>query len=408
MLTRGMLFVSILLLGYGVAMNLRNGVERTALLHEGEQRGMATLVAGKDSLQTAIDPNVRVSLDTLILEPHTPEYELQLWERDTSKSGHLGESVRAVGKLVSSCALKPMKIEKVPGSDFRFRLAEFYPDFDFTYVYPENPDTIPPRAPGITLKLKTDEGDAIVTLRSDSLGKNKLDDVVGLGKSLEFYWEIPGDTLSRRVSKSQQDTGYVVFSGKEQKVYEISSGKINTLDIAKDTFYALAGGGKYGFNILQCFPDIAYMKAVPSTRSEELKNPVARIQIWRLGEGYQEVYLYPESYVRSGGDFAFPGTPVTLLLGLAAKRELRYCTGQVSFTNDLNGTLETQSLSQKKMAKYGGYSLQLCGCRGGGFQEARIQFVRAPGRPYTIIGAILGLVGAILLFAGNAKETYND
>ncbi len=95
-----------------------------------------------------------------------------------------------------------------------------------------------------------------------------------------------------------------------------------SLPLEKDRFYGIPGKDSIGFTILQCFPDVKLLKAVPSSKSDKLNNPVAKVEVWKLGGNAQEIFLYPNSALRHGGDWRVPGTNLLLSLSLSHEQVL--------------------------------------------------------------------------------------
>ncbi len=122
-----------------------------------------------------------VQLDSLQTASFLPVYELQIREMDQQETEDFHTNVNPPSFLLASYPLIPMKIRKIGKIEYRCRLAEFYPDFTFTYTYPQNQDTIPPRAPGITLNLIHPGTEEVVTLRSGTNNQNRLEDFAHLG-----------------------------------------------------------------------------------------------------------------------------------------------------------------------------------------------------------------------------------
>ena len=360
---RKIILFSLALLVAGVAWNEWSAEKTSVRLWLGMEKTNFSLqpknVNTEDTQES--NPGFTLRLDSLRVLPFEKEYELHLRGTDTSFSKSMHPNMAPPGDIEDRFTLEPMKIRKVGKTEYRFRLREFYPDFTFRYTYPGNQDTIPPRSPGITLDLVTREGPAVVTLRVDQPGRDRLDDVVGLGYTLLFQWEAPSDTLLNR-----PDTGEVknkiIFAGKARKVYYIRDGAY-TSEIFKDnTYYTIPGQDSFGFTVLQCFPDAALLKAEPATKSDSLVNPVARVEMWKKGGTSTEAYLYPEVFGRNSGHFAFPGENEILSLGLSTAQEINACHCLLTLRDTLSGETRLMTLNGKENERYKGYSFHLKEC----------------------------------------------
>jgi hypothetical protein len=169
--------------------------------------------------------SITFEIDSIQIGKYTPGYEIQVRAMDQEFSNSAHSSIAPPTHLLAGFPLEPMKIHKIANTEYRFRLKQFFPDFTFQYSYPENRDTIPPRSPGITLNLITPGKEEVVTLRSDKHNLRKLDDVVGLGYMLEFFWTFSQDTLQLRMKDTSSHGNKILFAGKDKKIYWISDSK---------------------------------------------------------------------------------------------------------------------------------------------------------------------------------------
>jgi hypothetical protein len=273
---------------------------------------------GGDSLMLGFS----MVLDSIRADAAAPDFKLLVWALDTSKQSHSSKSAPYAG-LVAEFPLDTMKIRAVGESDHRFRLVEYYPDFAFQYTYSGDTSWQEPKAPGITIDLKTPDGSGITTLRSDQPGKHKLDDKVGLGCVFEYYRSVNADSLAEAVAKMDQPTNKVIFSGQDGKVYFLFDGQLRTEPLAKQKYYPIPGTSDLGFTVLIHFPDAAYLKAIPASASDQPNKPVAQVEIWKLGGPATEVFLYPNTKGRVGGDHRIRGTNAMVILGESPKGLLR-------------------------------------------------------------------------------------
>ncbi len=319
-------------------------------LEEGQQKSTVLLYNGQSGeIYDSTELGFSIRLDHFEFENHEPDYRIQLWKRDTTGRAvmvsHGEVNDPKPSKMVASLPLEPGKIHRIYGSDMRFRLSEFYPDFEFEYEYPTNIDTITAKDPGIMIDLKTMDGDAFVQLRANVAGRNKLADMVNLGAWLEFYWDLP-DSLNNRLSSAIQ-TGFtkqnrIIFDGKNQKIYFLIHGKITEKALKTNEFHAMSENGNIGFSVRHLMPDVAYMKATPATKSQELKNPVAKVEVWKKGGSAQNAFLYPTQSAGKGGSFIVPGTLYFLAMESIKDKETKYYKSEVSVVGE-DGQIVKQS-----------------------------------------------------------------
>ena len=199
--------IAAILIGSGWSINYFFAREGVLRLEAGKAKTLVTDAAvPKDDTTTSKDLGFIITLDSLSIRKHTPEFEIKLWKRDSMPANPHAQQVSAPKVLVGAFPLEPMKINKIEDTDLRFRLKAFYPNFEFAYEYPADRDTIKPKAPGITLELKTKEGTPIVTLRSDQPGKHTVGDIVSLvEKAQEQFDEAEAKKLEKKIRKNQFD-----------------------------------------------------------------------------------------------------------------------------------------------------------------------------------------------------------
>lgn len=337
-------------------------------------------------------------LDSLTIHPHTEEYEVLLHKRDTSVSKNLNQTELTSYKVIGQYSLKPMRIRKIEKTDLRFRLKEFFPDFTFEYSYPENRDSIDAKAPGITLELNIDEEPTVVTLREDLPNRNKLDDVVNFGSSLAFYWDIPYDSIKSFSKEVLLNGNKIVFSGSNQKVYFLFNEGIEEQVLKEHTYYKIPGREGIGFTILYCFPDMAYLKAVPSSKSAELLNPVANMEIWKIGEGAREAFIYPEKKGRNGGNFFIPDSDYMLSLGISPQDAIKSCDCIISLQNKDGEILKSLTLRSGNSKSFHGYLFKPLACSSELQDEVMVKITHHPGNKLILFGVLLFVAYVCLMF----------
>lgn len=402
------MLTGLILLGTGLALNQFKGQQGTLRLREGQQVGLAlNSDATEDEETEATDSGTDtlgyvLTLDSLSIRPFTPEYHIEVWQKDDSESQNA--TMNAAGmysKKVDAFDLQPMKIHKIGDSQFRFRLSTFYPNFQFTYAYPENRDTLQPVAPGITLELHIPGQEPLMaTMLSDQPSRSKLDDVVGLGCSLAFYWTLPADTLAALTASTAQAGARMVFVGETHKMYFLQQGTSQEQPLNEQQYYPLPGKDSAGIKVLFCYPDASLLKAVPSTRGEVMRNPVAAIEYWPLGGRYQEAYIYPESATKKGGAFTVPGTSYRLILATDQALANKYCDCQLTFARKGGADPEPIALRGGASQSVHGYRFTPVECSKGHSGMLVLEVAKMPGRMLFISGLVLMGISVMLYLLG--------
>ncbi len=393
----GLFVCSFLLLFAGAGVNHLFRLKGVLHLETGKEKNLTvTNLQSSNPVQKDDDLGFILTLDSLKIQPHTPRYEIVLWKKDTTAVSPHSPGKPLTNNLVDRFSLEPMKIRKIERTDFRFRLKEFYPNFEFAYQYPEDRDTIEPRAPGITLELKTIEGNPIVTLRTDQVNKHTLGDIVRLGASLVFYWDISPDSINAMALDKENTENKIVFSGVNNKVFFILNGRIDEQPLKEKVFYKMPGTDSTGFTIIHCFPDISFLKAVPSSRGTELLTPVAHIEIWRPGESSIDAFVYPETRTRKGGEFEIPGSDYKLGLKTDQENETKFCDCSISFLEKGSEVTEKLTFNLGKSKRYQGYRFSPVECKEGVPGKITMEIVRNPGRTFIFLGFLMGAFAVLI------------
>ena len=400
-----LLLAGLILGGIGLALNHYHGQQGTLILREGQRLGLALNSEEAEDEEEAEMPEgssdtlgYYITLDSLTIRPYTPEYRIEVWQNETSEQPQASPMAGQIqGNRIDAFDLKPMEIRKAGESEFRFRMREFYPNFQFAYTYPENRDTIQPLAPGITLELHLPGKEPLIaTMLSDNPSRSKLDDVIGLGASISFYWTLPVDTLNALTASTVNSGMQVVFEGEQRKIHFLENGNSREEPLQEQTLYPLPGKDSTGIKVLYCYPDASLLKAVPATIGTELLNPVAAVEYWPVGGRYQEAYIYPESATKKGGAFTLPGTSYKLILGTDLAEARKHCDCQLTFEKQGGATPEKVSLPGGSSHVVDGYRLSPGECRKGYPGTLVLGVAKMPGRPFVMAGLMLMAAGALL------------
>lgn len=359
----------------------------------------------KDSLPEQVA--FTLETDSIHVNKIPSVFELQVREIKQEFSNSVHTSIVPPSSLIKSYALVPMKIHKIEGTDYRFRLKQFYPDFTFHYSYPENKDTIPPRAPGITINLVNAGKEDVVTLRSDKPNLRKLDDVAGLGYVLEFFWTISQDSLYVIMKDTAVHGNKIVFAGKDQKIYWLTEDRVDSMKM-ENKFYPVPGKEGVGFTILQYFPDVHWLKAEPATRSEKIENPVAQVEIWKLGEGAQNLFLYPNEGDRHGGEWRVPGKNWILTCNADHKMLVDACHCKVNYNDTLREVMTTKAIQGPQVLSIGKMNMELTECDPAGMW-VNMRIWTSPGHYFKWTGLVMALASFLgLWFQGKKIMNRNN
>lgn len=395
----------LLILLTGLILNYTGSQKGLLKLTEGIPISLALDQAAAAEDQPTDTLGLQISLDSMTVRPITPSYKLQVYETDSAAMSQPSGGSTGLMIPVDVFDLEPMKILKVGTSDFRFRLKAFFPNFTFAYTYPADRDTIQPIAPGITLELKRKKAEPLVaTMLSDEPKRARLEDAVGLGASLAFFWEAPQDSIQRFAEKSKAGGPWVIFSEADSLVYFIREGMVDQKPLREQAYYPVSAPDSTGFTILHCFPDAAFLKAEPATRGSELLNPVAQIEYWPLGGRYQEAYVYPENSGKKGGEFAIPGTTYKIGLGMDRKEVLGQCVFYVSWRGEAGSEPERLQIKGGEAISVQGYTLTPIACKTNIPGTLMVQVSRSPGRIPVILGSLMA--GLALLVFLIRRNTY--
>lgn len=341
----------------------------------------------KSDAISRLDANLK--LDSILIGNNQPGYELQVREIDEEFSQSVHANINPPSHLLAGYPLSPIKIHKVADTEYRFRLKQFYPDFTFKYTYPENRDTLAPNAPGITLNLVTPDKEDVVTLRADKPNLSKLDDVVGLGCGLYFFWTLSQDSVKLVINDTALNGNKILLVGKDKKVYWFFDGKLDSTAL-ENKFYAMPGKQGIGFTVLQVFPDARWLKAEPGTKSDHLLNPVAEVEVWKLGEGAQSLFLYPNAGGRHGGEWKVPGKNLVLTCAVDHKMLVDACRCKLNVHDTVQHVMATKMMQGDQVLSFGRTNLKLTECDPAGIW-VNMKIWTSPGYYFKWTGFVMGL-----------------
>ncbi|MCB0555258.1 MAG: cytochrome c biogenesis protein ResB [Phaeodactylibacter sp.] len=382
-------------------------------LETGQSTNVARIYEGstnyiKDSTELAF----RLRLDDFEFEKHDPDYRIQIWRNTTEAhaqpvvEGHMPPPA-SDPEIVASLPLKLDKTHRIYGTDVRFRLKDFYPNFKFDYVYPAVNDTVEARDPGVLLTLKTPLGEGDLQLLSNRPDRNAIADETHLGAWLEFYWDMPEElsqALNGQPDAKWAEVKRVILVGTKKKIYHWNGKEVSSKALETGQYYAFPDKEDIGFTVRYLFPDAAYLKSVPATDGDELLNPVARVEVWdKSWPSSKEAYLYPGGGSR-GGLFMIPGTPYFLALESIKDRETKYWKSTLSVLGANDDVLKSREVKVNEPMLHGGYRFYQTDYDPNNPNYSGIGISREPGLYVIYFGFGLLVIGCFLLFYGRHKR----
>ncbi len=383
-------------------------------LEEGQAKNVVQVYDGHTNyLKDSTELPFSIQLDKFQFERHDPDYRLQIWRMEQEAHAQeisLHENQKpAKPEILASFPLELMKPRKIYGTDIRFRLTDFYPDFTFEYTYPDNIDTIEARDPGIQLELKTDFGDAALQLRANQPGRDKIADEGIVGAWMEFYWELPAELVAglnkQPVDKKLAEVNRVIFAGNERRIYFLIDKKLTVEPLEPGKFYPIESKEGAGFTIFHLFPDAAHLQAIPTTKSEELNNPVAMVEIWnKTIPGSKQAYLYPGNAERRSGSFEIPGTPYFLALESFKDMETKFFKSDLTVLDKNGEAVHQQYVKVNEPMLYNGYRFYQTDYDPNRPTYSGIGVSHEPGLYVIYFGFFIMVAGIAQMFYGKTRK----
>ncbi len=334
-----------------------------------------------------------LQLDNFEFEKFAPDYRIQIWEMSDQETGGLSGTANAEGglpRIMASLPLEINEIQHIYGSEYYFRLLEFYPNFIFKYTYPDNTDTIAPVDPGLILNLKTQLGERMIQMRSAQEGRNRLSDP-HLGVQIEFYWNKDLELLQ----DLQQER--IIIWGENEEITTINSGIISDKPLILNQYYPIKED-TVGFTIEKIFPDDEFLTAGPSSKNNLLENPVAKIDYWnRNWSNSRQAYLYP-SRERKGGILTIPNSKYFLALESIKDRETKFWKSQLSIVDNQGKKVKEASVIVNEPLLHNGYRFYQSDFDPNNPKYSGIGVSHEPGLYIIYLGFILLFGGCLLMF----------
>ena len=378
-------------------------------LEEGQQKNIVRLYAGLSNYiadSTSLDFSIQ--LDDFDFQKYDPDYRMQIWKRDTSTQQpvsmtHGGHMPAKPPTIIASLPLEPMKIRHIYGTDLYFRLKEFYPDFSFKYTYPLLAEEIEPVDPGIQIDIFSPEGDGTLQLLANNPNRNKVMNDDFFGGWLEFYWELTDEVKSSFEEADSNSANRVIFTGKDSMAYYVINGKVTFGRLKVNEDFTIPGAAGTKLHILHIFPDASLLKAEPSSRTKELKNPVARVEIWHKGQSAQEAYIYPRS-MGPGGQYSIPGSAFILALESFKDQESKYYKSDISVVDRSGNVVKQRTIVVNEPLFYKGHRFYQTDYDPKNPAYSGIGVTHEPGLPLIYSGFYLLVIGVGLMFYAKASS----
>lgn len=380
-------------------------------LEEGQSKNIVQRYdASQKFILDSIALDFSIRLDDFEFERYEPDYRFQIWRQDTT--GHpqpVGHGAGMVNEkppqIIASLPVAPMEIHHIYGTDLYFRMTKLYPNFEFKYTYPEVIDTIEAKDPGIQMDIKMPDGNALLQLRSETSGKNKLLDETTFGAWLEFYWDLPQDVSSTLAAPAKSETNRIIFAGADRRVHFLFNGELKTEALELKRYYSIPGKDSTGFTIEILFPDAAYLSAEPSTKDDRMENPLAMMEIWHKGQTAQEAYLYPAQPGRRAGTYQIPGTPYFLALESIKDQETKYYKSDLAVLDGSGVEVKKQTIKVNEPMNYNGYRFYQTDYDPRNPRYSGIGVTHNPGLLVIYFGFYVMVAGVGLMFYGkNARK----
>ncbi|NNK89776.1 MAG: hypothetical protein HKO89_04145 [Saprospiraceae bacterium] len=361
----------------------------------------------KDSLK--LDFNVR--LDNFSMEKFSPDYRIQIWENDRierevrTPDGNVTKRMDA--KALASIEPVVNKTSRIYNSDISFTIKEFYPNFYLEYSYPENTDTLDPKAPGILFELSNPHGQDLVHLQSYVMGRDRISDPI-LSVGFEFYWTFPEDIQTKLNNPGLDPEWYsktrILFEGASNKIVELFKGNTTEREALAGNDFQIPGKSKSGYKVIQIYPDAAYLESKPSSRNDIQDNPVARLEVNReTWEEPKNAFLFP-SDKGAGGHFNIPDSPFFLALESIKHKETKYWKSDVSLLSKAGETLKKRSIKVNEPIYHDGYRLYQTDYNPDNPNYSGIGISYTPGLYIIYAGFYILVAGVFMLFYFKSKN----
>ena len=382
--------------GYRGIIQLEEGQsKKTVMLYDAQQK----------NIRDSVDLDFSIRLDNFEFERHDPDYRIQVWRQDTTdhaqKVSHDNPVNEAPPQIVASIPAEEMVIRHIYGTDIYFRVSKLFPNFEFKYSYPSVIDTIEAKDPGIQMDIKMPDGEtALLQLRTNKSGKNKLMDLETFGGWLEFYWDLPADVKAQLDQPAKSEEGRIIFAGAKRQVLFLFNGELKTEALELNKFYPVPGKENTGFTIQFLFPDAAYLSAEPSTRDEKMENPVAMMEYWHKGQSANNYYLYPGTAHRKAGTYQIQGSPYFMAFESMKDRETKYYKSDLSVIGPSGEVVKQQAIKVNEPMLYDGYRFYQTDYDPQNPSYSGIGVTHDPGLYVIYAGFIILVLGVGLMFYG--------
>jgi hypothetical protein len=396
----------VILLGFW--LDYFHGFQGIIQLEEGQSKNQVMLWdAQRKNIADTTQLDFSLRLDNFEFERHDPDYRIQVWRQDTSHAQHAhaeGGMDEQQPEIVASMEPEAMKIRHIYGTDLYFRVTKLFPNFEFKYSYPANIDTIEAKDPGIQMDVQAGDVSALLQLRSEKSGKHKIMDMSAFGGWIEFYWDLPKEVSTVLSQPAQADANRIIFAGKDRRVHFLFEEKVTSAPLELNRYYPVPGKDSTGFTVKFLFPNAAYLSAEPSTKDDQMLNPVAMMEIWHKGQPAQNAYLYPSMAGKRPGTFPIPGSAYFLALESIKDQETKYYKSDLSVLSASGDVVRQQAIKVNQPMLYSGYRFYQTDYDPQNPKYSGIGVTYDPGLYVVYLGFTLLVLGVGLMFYWKRRD----
>lgn len=346
----------------------------------------------------ALELPFNITLNKLTAEEFDSTFYIQLWKEANDSANKTDQEEGS--ELITTIGLENGIIHHIYNTNIYYRLNDFFPNFGFKYEYPADIDTISPDDPGVMLEMMLPSGRAQLQLRT--IVKNTLQEP-HLNANLEFYWERPQDLVNLTeisLSEWRNSTNTltkIIFIADEEKVLYVSDTQYASEQLTRDKEYLIPGKEPMGFKFQFFFPDAKYMTAIPGSIDEEIKNPVAKVEVWGTDWAKSELaYIYP-SAKNKGGFFQIPKYPYSIGLGTNYSKANKFIQSDITLSNENDDDIKHGLLSRNSTLSHNGYKLTQYKIQENNPKSVILSVAYLPGYSFVMIGCLVLLLSC---FAG--------
>ena len=358
-----------------------------------------------------------IRLDSFSSANFDPDYKIQLWKNNaiwrTERDANGEEIKKKVPQMVAALPLKLQNTNTIYGTDIGFKLIEYYPDIYFQYAHPPYDSTTKANNPGMILEVSSFMGDQTVQLKAFDPELNSIQDP-HFDTWLKFYWEIP-DSITNTFSplgEIWKGHDWIIIEGKTKKMIRITDHNVETGMVQLDSYTPLSTGNPNdGFRVKNLYPDGSLLQATPASRSDQWRNPVAKLNIW--GGSFpaaKDIFLFP-GQGNNRGFFMIPQSDYFLAFASNKDKETKYWKSQVSILDPSGQISKQANIQVNQPLYYKGYRFYQTDYDPKNPRYSGIGVSHVPGLYIVYAGFYLMMAGILIMFyfrfTGDGKNLLN-